>query len=255
MGAAERARGDRVAVVSDVHGNLTAFEAVLADIERSGVDTVVNLGDMVGKGPRGSACVELARERCAVSVQGNWDEWLGGEPVERKTDDLGVLTAVRWWHDELTPSDRAWLRALPFSASSEVGGRTVRFVHASTTGVWNRVWQDHTAQEAAAFFGPSERIEPGPTPAVVCYGDLHGAYLERTPHGQLVNVGSVGNPLDETRASYVLHEPGRTGVDVRFERVAYDVDAEVAVATRLAMPQLAPWIRELREARYRGLTE
>jgi protein phosphatase len=250
---AERARTERVAVVSDVHGNVTAFEAVLADIDRRGIETVVNLGDTVGKGPRGSACIARARKRCAISVQGNWDEWLGGEPL-RLADDDGdaVQTAVRWWQDELTPQDRAWLRGLPFSASMEVGDHLIRFLHASVLGVWNRVWQEHTDQEAAGFFGSSELIDPGQAPDVVCYGDLHGAYLEQTPRGLLVNVGSVGNPLDEPRASYVVLEPGRSGIEVHFERVAYDIEAEAAVAVRLAMPQREPWIRELREAHYRG---
>ncbi len=61
---------DRVAVVSDVHGNLTAFEAVLADIDARNIRRVVNLGDVVGKGPRGAACVRLTRERGMATVQG-----------------------------------------------------------------------------------------------------------------------------------------------------------------------------------------
>lgn len=248
-----RASIERVAVLSDVHGNLTAFEAVLAEIERRGIETVVNLGDTVGKGPRGSACVGLAQQRCALSVQGNWDEWLGGEPLRLADDDgESVRIAVRWWHDELTPQDRAWLRGLPFAASIAIGDEPVRLLHASAAGVWTRVWEEHTDEEAASFFGPSEHIDPGPAPAVVCYGDLHGAYIEHTPQGLLVNVGSVGNPLDEPRASYVVLERGRRGVEVRVERVDYDIDAEVEVAERLAMPELEPWIRELRESHYRG---
>ena len=60
---------DRVAVVSDVHGNLTAYEAVLADIDARGITRVVNLGDVVGKGPRGAACVALTQERCEATVR------------------------------------------------------------------------------------------------------------------------------------------------------------------------------------------
>jgi len=164
-----------------------------------------------------------------------------------------MQAAVRWWHAELAAADRAWLRGLPFSATMRVGGETVRFVHASTVGVWTRVWEEHSAQEAAAFFGPSPHIEPGPAPAVACYGDLHGAYEERTRDGLLVNVGSVGNPLDDPRASYVVLEPGPDGVVARFERVEYDVEGELAVAERLAMPEREPWARELREGHYRGL--
>ena len=57
---------ERIAVLSDVHGNMTAFDAVLRDLDARGIDTVLNLGDVVGKGPRGSAAVARSRERCAV---------------------------------------------------------------------------------------------------------------------------------------------------------------------------------------------
>lgn len=248
--------GDRIAVLSDVHGNLTAFQAVLEAIDRLGIDAVVNLGDVVGKGPRGSACIALARERCTTTVRGNWDEWLGGEPLHLPRDDgSGLRAGVQWWHDELTAEDRRWLRGLPFSASAALGADLVRFVHASTTDVWTRVWLHHSEEEAAGFFGASEAVGPGPAPTIACYGDLHSAYLERTPFGPLVNVGSAGNPLDEPRASFVVLEAGEQGAEVRFERVDYDAEAEIAAAERADMPLTAVWARELREAYYRSRTD
>jgi predicted phosphodiesterase len=62
---------DRIAVISDVHGNVTALRAVLADIKARGITRIVNLGDVVGKGPRGSAAIQITRERCAVTARGN----------------------------------------------------------------------------------------------------------------------------------------------------------------------------------------
>lgn len=246
----------RIAVLSDVHGNLTAFEAVLAEIARQGITTVLNLGDTVGKGPRGAACIALAQQRCTTTVRGNWDEWLGGEPLHLPRDaGDGLRSAVQWWHDELDGDDRRWLRGLPFAASRTLGGQGIRFVHASVHGVWTRVWVQHSAEEAAAFFGPSDLIAPGPTPTVACYGDLHNAYEEHTPDGLLVNVGSVGNSLDDPRASFAVLEAAPGGVDVRFERVEYDVEAELAAARSTGMPLYDVWARELREARYRGRTD
>ncbi|WP_275693226.1 metallophosphoesterase [Nocardioides sp. TF02-7] len=67
---------DRIALISDVHGNLTALEAVLADIEARGIERVLNLGDYVGKGPRGREVVDRCRERCEVNLLGNWDDFL-----------------------------------------------------------------------------------------------------------------------------------------------------------------------------------
>ena len=64
---------DRVAIISDVHGNVTALQAVLADIQARGITRIVNLGDVIGKGPRGSEAVRLVRAACEVTVRGNWD--------------------------------------------------------------------------------------------------------------------------------------------------------------------------------------
>lgn len=82
----------RVAVVSDVHGNVTAYEAVLADIARRGIEHVVNLGDVVGKGPRGSECIRITRDRDIPTVRGNWDAFIA-------RDDEHPWEHPQWVHD------------------------------------------------------------------------------------------------------------------------------------------------------------
>src|SRR5699024_11550500 len=116
----------RIALLSDIHGNLTALEAVLADIDARGIETIYNLGDVAGKGPRGSAAVALSRERCALTVRGNWDDFL---PVANPTDDDNE--ARRWWHEELTADDRQWLRELALACDLVLSGRRSRLFHAS----------------------------------------------------------------------------------------------------------------------------
>ena len=86
---------DRVALISDVHGNLTALEAVLADIEARGLTRIFNLGDYVGKGPRGREVVQRCQEVCEVNLLGNWDDF---------------LPAPQMWGDPADPSLRWWPR-------------------------------------------------------------------------------------------------------------------------------------------------
>ena len=81
---------ERIALISDVHGNLTALEAVFADIDARGIRRVFNLGDYVGKGPRGREVVELCRDRCEVNLLGNWDDFLPNPGREFDS------TALRW---------------------------------------------------------------------------------------------------------------------------------------------------------------
>ncbi|WP_421735554.1 metallophosphoesterase family protein [Cellulomonas sp.] len=235
----------RIAVLSDVHGNLTAFDAVLADIDARGITTILNLGDVAGKGPRGSAAIARTRDRCTLTVRGNWDDFL---PVSADHED----PAIRWWHDELTDDDRTWLLNLPLSHDLELAGRRIRLFHASATSVYTRVHFHHTEDEFTAMFATTELTGDGPEPTVVLYGDVHDAYVE-TNHGRtLVNVGSVGNPLDETTASYVILEAVGDTFGIQIVRVPYDVEAELAVADALGMPTLAEWSIELRTAIYRG---
>ena len=258
----------RIAVVSDVHGNTTAFEAVLADIEARGISRIVNLGDVVGKGPRGSAAVALARERCEVTVRGNWDTFVARH-------ETPLWPAAQWTHDELSADDRAWLLALPNSHDLVVGGQHVRFFHASHLGEFHRVSHRHTMEDFRAMFTNTDFTGDGPSPTVVGYGDLHGTYLEVDLGLTLFNAGSVGNPLDAPGAPYVVLEgelegeldgdtsgdgdsvdtPASTaGVSITFVRVAYDVEAEIAVARELGMPDLDAYALELREQVYRGST-
>lgn len=243
---------ERIALVSDLHGNVTAFEAVLSDIAARGIRTIHNLGDVVGKGPRGSECVRLAREHCAVTVRGNWDDFLPPEVPSFPRD-----AAFQWWHDELSLEDREWLVSLPLVHRLELSGRVIRLVHASAESVYTRVRFAHTRNEFDGMFETTELTGPGPTPDVVCYGDVHDAYLETKDSRTLVNVGSVGNPLDHPSASYVILEgvPGadrRAPFGIQFVRVPYDIEAEIAVADRLRMPTRDVWAIELRTGVFRG---
>ena len=233
-----------IAVVSDIHGNLSALRAVLADIQSRGIAEIIDLGDIVGKGPRGSECVALARQRCAVTVAGNWEAMLLADGLSHE--------ALLWWRDELSDADREWLGALPLAHDIELSGRNIRFLHASALSVFTRVFAEHTDEEFAAMFENTELTGDGPVPHVVCYGDIHYAYVRTMPGRMLVNAGSVGNPLDELTASYlVLHGadgPGSLGVE--FVRVPYDVEAEIAVAYETGMPEADAYAAELRTARY-----
>lgn len=242
---------ERLAIISDIHGNVTALTSVLADIDARGITTILNLGDVVGKGPRGAESVRISRERCAVTVRGNWDDFLPVDDAPERSE------GIRWWHSELSSADRQWLCELPLVHDLVLSGRRIRLFHASAQSVYVRVHFAHTAEEFAGMFAATELTGAGPEPTVVGYGDIHHAYLETTGGRTLFNVGSVGNPLDEPTACYAILEgvPGGVSSDpfgVQFVRVAYDVEAEIAVAASLGMPELDAYAIELRTAIYRG---
>ncbi|GAA1991835.1 metallophosphoesterase family protein [Isoptericola halotolerans] len=242
---------EQIAIISDVHGNLTALETVLADIASRGVGRIVNLGDDVGKGPRGSAVVDRTEQVCEVNVRGNWDDFLPQIP------DDGAAELV-WWRDELRPDQRERIRRRPLSHDLQLSGRRVRLFHASAASVHVRVHVDHTREEFAGMFAATELTGPGPAPDVVGYGDVHAAY-QRTRRGRtLFNAGSVGNALDEPSASYAILEgvpgPDPAPFGLQVVRLPYDIDAELAATRDAGMPQYSAWEQELRTAVYRALT-
>ncbi|WP_454043536.1 metallophosphoesterase family protein [Cellulosimicrobium sp. Marseille-Q8652] len=241
---------ERLAILSDVHGNLSALEAVLADAASRGASQVLNLGDMVGKGPRGQAVVDRCRAVCAVNVRGNWEDFLPGTP------DDGLPEHV-WWRDELRADQREWLGSLPLSHDLVVSGRRVRLLHATAASVHRKLFLRHTPEEFAGMFVATELTGPGPEPSVVGYGDVHDAFVLTVAGRTLFNTGSAGNPLDEPTPSYVVlegevgsPEPGPFSLQV--VRVPYDVEAEIAVAHAAGMPAADAWARELRTAVWRG---
>lgn len=238
---------ERIALIADIHGNLTALEAVLADIAARGITRIFNLGDTAGKGPRGDAAASRCREMCEVNIRGNWDDFL-----PRIADD-GAEEMV-WWRDELSAENLEWLGSLPLSSDLTMSGRVIRFFHASATSPHMRVHFHHSRDEFASMFANTPMTGDGGVPSVVGYADIHDAYIETVDGRTLFNVGSVGNPLDEPTPSYVILEGGDASdpFSIQFVRVPYDIEAEVAVAQSLRMPTRDVWATELRTAVYRG---
>ncbi len=243
---------DRIALISDVHGNLTALRAVLADIEARGITRIFNLGDYVGKGPRGREVIETCRERCEVNILGNWDDFL---PDPDRTHDT---EALRWWLDQLGPVQGAWLRSLPFSHDFWFSGRRVRLFHASEETVHRRVRFDHDEDEFLGLFRNTPATGDGPEPDLVAYGDTHDPYYETDRHRRtVVNAGSVGNCMGDPTPLYVVLEgvmdsPEEAPFSVAFVRVPYDWQAELAHAAAVAVPELEEYTLELRDGVYRG---
>jgi predicted phosphodiesterase len=251
---------DRIAVLSDIHGNVSALHAALADIEARGITRIMNLGDVVGTGPRNAEAVKIARERCEVTVRGNWDSFVARGAVE--SFEVG-----QWTRDQLPADDLDWLAALPGTFELLLSGRRIRLFHASQANELTRVRVRHSDDEFRQMFANTEftgefgaggtRQAAGATPDVVGYGDIHAAYLKVAGGRTLFNAGAVGNHLDAPSAPYVILEGVADSTEpapfsVSFVRVDYDIEAEIAVARELRMPDADAYARELLHGIYRG---
>lgn len=243
----------RIAILSDIHGNMPALEAVLADISKRGIKRIICLGDLAGKGPNPIEAVDRIRDCCEIVIRGNWDELIG----RRLTDKLPFT-----WHEDRLGAERLqYLANLPFSYDMEMSGKRIRLVHASPQSVYHRVqpW-DSEERRLGMFDNTPEtgKSEEDPKPEVVGYGDIHNVYVQHMERRMLFNVGSVGNALDMVQASYAILEgvEGGSALDpfsIQLVRVPYDIELAVQHALEADVPEVEMYIRELRTGVYRGL--
>ncbi|MGF7050543.1 putative phosphoesterase [Paenibacillus sp. DS2015] len=241
---------EKIAIISDIHGNIPALEAVLKDIGRRDITRIFCLGDIVGKGPSSDLTVDWVREYCEQTVRGNWDEFISEE------SDLEV---VKWNQAVLGEHRLQYLRELPFSIEFVMSGKFIRLFHASPRSINERIqpWDDH--EKRLSLFESSEWCQQQLTADVVGYGDIHNAYIQHLNGKTLLNVGSVGNPLDLTQSSYVVIEGEMDSatlapLNIQFIRVPYDIELAIQQAVATDMPSIEAYIKELRTAVYRGLS-
>ncbi len=239
----------KTAVLCDIHGNLEALTAVLADIEkRQHVDSIVCLGDIVGYGPDPGACLEIIRRKAGLVVAGNHDLAAGSaEALSQLNADAKTL--IRWSAQRLGREERRFLSGLPL----EIKTGSCHFVHGSPyqPSRFNYILDTFTAKKA--FLNSKEKfifVGHSHVPAIFIeieykrmfagfihnVRDLAAPEVEIEPSKRyLINAGSVGQPRDgDARAAYGLLD----AKERRFElvRVAYDVDAVVSKLRRYGLP-------------------
>jgi predicted phosphodiesterase len=242
----------RIALLSDVHGNLPAYEAVLADVDACGPDEIWCLGDLVGYGAQPDACVALASERCDLCLAGNHDLVVTGT-LDIAEFSENAAAAALWTQENIGADALAFLRALRPSEK----GREIGLWHASPRDpVWEYVLSYPQAEECmdameprvgvighshlALWFHREGEEEPS--------GELAKAGLEQdVSRGQwLLNPGGVGQPRDgDPRAAWLLLDTGEWSAQWR--RVEYPIDAAASAILEAGLP------KDLAARLYKGL--
>jgi protein phosphatase len=251
-----------IAIISDIHANITALEAVLNDVRSRGLTRIVCLGDVVGKGPSGAACVDAIRALECPVVMGNWDLLVADK---NENQHPAIHDALEWERAQLGAERLEWLRDLPYALDLERHAGLVRLLHASPQGLWHRVGMkailSGRADKIAGMFADTELTgHANRKPQAVGYGDIHTAFVINLPaympelqavkHRTLFNVGSVGNPMDAPVPAYAILGGG-AGLEITIVRVPYDNEQECRIALEAKMPYLEEYLEETRFARYR----
>ena len=234
-----RKLGMRIAVLSDVHANLHALEAVLREVDTGGFDQLWFLGDLVGYGPKPNECTRLLRERAVICLSGNHDlVVLGKIPIDAFAGEAAA--AAQWTQNVLEEPARAYLDSLLPSA----GGPGVELFHGSPRDpVWEYVLTDDAAEAAFALTeAPLLLVGHSHVALEISDGvDLRGEQapagteLELGPLRRLLNPGSVGQPRDgDPRAAWL--EIDNAAGRATFRRTDYPVGRTQAEMREVGLP-------------------
>ena len=235
----------RIAIVSDIHGNRTAFEAVLDDLRLTAPDLVLHGGDLAGPGSGPAQVIDQIRDLGWNGVVGNTDELLFHPEsltgfVAQSSPALSSLFAAveetamvtRAW---LGKERLAWLRDLPRIQQHD----SVALVHARPGDLWRAPTSEASDADLESIYGLLGN-------QIVVYGHIHTPYIRSIGGRTIANSGSVGLPYDgDRRASYLLLDDGTPSI----RRVEYDLDKELQSLASCGLPH-ADWIaRSLQSAR------
>jgi putative phosphoesterase len=228
---------NRVAVITDIHGNLPALEASLDAIDKIGLDAVYCGGDLVGYGPHPNEVCRLIEEREMPTIYGNYDYAIGRDLedcgcayVTQHDRELGQRS-VDWTLAHTDQRSKDFMHGLPFDLRFELGSQRVRLVHGSPRKVNEYLFEDKPARTF-------ERIAAGADCDVLVFGHTHKPWIHEYGGVLFVNCGSVGKPKDgDPRAGFAILELDNARMlQASIERVPYDAESVAREVEAAGLP-------------------
>ena len=261
---------DKIAIISDVHGNITALKAVFSDIKSRNISRVFCLGDSVLKSCNSDLVIDLLQQACEVILKGNCDGAITRPNIQKG----------RFWTRDMIGEERAnFIYNLPIFYDFYMSGYLIRLFHASPMGldyIFNPMFSNantlyssveiHDAMklfENTSFIGKSHS---DPIPDMVGYGHIHTPNIVRIRNKTIFNPGSVGMPIEmlndnyndptnkfSALASYIILNgnygcKSLSSIDISIVRLPYNIEEEIELLKNSTMPNKEKVISELRSA-------
>ena len=233
----EGAMDGSVAVITDIHANLPALQAVLAGIDELGIERIYCGGDLVGYGPHPNEVCALIAERGIPTIYGNYDY-----AIARDLDDCGCAyitphdrelgqQSVEWTLQHTDAASKDFMRELPFDVHFEVGDTPVHLVHGSPRKVNEYLFED----KPASLY---ERLAAAESDRALVFGHTHKPWVHDYAAVRFVNCGSVGKPKDgDPRGAFAVLRPAAVTVEVTIERVPYDAETVAREVIAVGLPE------------------
>lgn len=263
---------ERIAILSDVHGNITALENVIKDIEKRGISKIYCLGDSVIKCANPDKVIDLLKEKCEVMLLGNCDEVICRPDIEQG----------RFWSRDKIGEERAnFIYNLPVCHEFYMSGHLIRLFHASPISL-EHIFNPMFPNSDSVYFNkiitnPNDlfkntefisKTENDPIPDIVGFGHLHTPNLYRFGNKTVFNVGSVGVPVEmmnegeekntskfSTMCSYMilegeLNSKELSSISFNLVRIPYDIEKEIKYLEESDMPNKEIIIQSLKTANH-----
>lgn len=228
----------KLALLSDIHGNIHALEATAARVEREAPDMIICVGDVVGYGAYPSECIEWVREHCDITVQGNHD-YHAVEHTSAYNFNPRAYAALAWTGDRLSEQDQQWLRGLPLV--EDVGEVQIVHGHPMAPEAWLYILDRHQADLALKLV-PQQAIVTGHSHMQGCFFEGEGKVRMIPDQGiafngrrAVLNPGSIGQPRDgnSTAAFAMLDTEEWIYTPIR---VVYDVEGAREAIIEAGLP-------------------
>ena len=236
----------KIAIISDIHGNLEALKVTLKDIEKRNVDRIICLGDTIAKGIHPKECLDLIKENCEIVLQGNCDAHFSMEHENIDKMPEQEQKRIKWNQSLINKEDREYLLKLPFCYEFYMSGSLVRLFHATPTVNNKAILNVDSIETKYQMFLPSKNTVSQMKADVVIYGHIHHPYMDKIYNKTLINVGSVGNSFDvirnknkdsnvleTTKSNYLIIEGEynskeyNSDIAFQFVKVPYDIEREL----------------------------
>ena len=243
----------KIALLSDIHGNTTALEAVLEDAKRAGVEEYWLLGDVLMPGTGRRHLLNLLEELpITVQILGNWEDsvWraMMGMLDPSRASHRYLMRHCQYILEEIRPEEIEAMQSLPMQVHREISGLRVGITHHLPDKNWGRELIHIGDQK------DFDRLVTNPPCDLAVYGHIHQQFFRYGSGGELIlNPGSIGQPFflqanlrKDLRAMYAILEFDESGLkDVDFRRVSYEIEKELQLAKDLKLPYFQVYYESL----------
>ncbi|MTT31527.1 YfcE family phosphodiesterase [Terrilactibacillus sp. BCM23-1] len=237
----------RIALISDIHGNAVALDAVLEDVKKQHVDQIFVLGDLCFRGPEPKRALERVRSLDTVVIKGNADEWIvrGVKQGEVPDHMLSIMKKEQeWGASKLDEDDLNYLSHLPTGHQLQVDDSMINLFHATPESLFEVVPSD--SKDDVLY----DRFHLEGSENVYVYAHIHTAFIRFIKGNLVMNTGSVGLPFDGVaKASYGLLDMTDGNISGRIIKVPYDIEKVVKQYQSLDYPNAEMMINTIRQGR------